>query len=480
MKDLTVRIHRNQLQSQGLDFEQQHNILKYALRVKDYSLVELLLNYQGLEASLLEVIINHKDMELKFLYFKNLNNKPKELLKALTQEPMGEIHCKLALITNTSAKVLTHMANNQPNFTLTQLLLNNEKTPAADKLLLLKKLLSPGFIPLNKNKQPKITVDEILFDIRISENVELFKLIAGDISLLSISSKLLPTLEMDESFEKVLLELYTKATSFILINPKAKEQSYQYIKELYTIISSPKLSLELREEIVTLTTKMDLSHQSAKVKREFVKLLDNLTTGNTLLVADFKDRIEKAIDAAELKLLCVQITQSNVSKNITNQQYDQLLLKVLANKSCPKVLADTIFENFDPNQFSPENLVELIPDPKLYGQVLAYYFHGDLSQRVELSSDPKSTYLSLLEHSYEYATQLKSDLFWSKYWKEELFLTLPVSILTNQDLPPELETSLANLIVTQLPNANSWEVFSSLGKDFTGSLGELLNISSKI
>jgi hypothetical protein len=112
--------------------------------------------------------------------------------------------------------------------------------------------------------------------------------------------------------------------------------------------------------------------------------------------------------------------------------------------------------------------------------VLAYYFHGDLSQRVELSSDPKSTYLSLLEHSYEYATQLKSDLFWSKYWKEELFLTLPVSILTNQDLPPELETSLANLIVTQLPNANSWEVFSSLGKDFTGSLGELLNISSKI
>ena len=188
MKDLTVRIHRNQLQSQGLDFEQQHNILKYALRVKDYSLVELLLNYQGLEASLLEVIINHKDMELKFLYFKNLNNKPKELIKALSQEPMGEIHCKLALITNTSAKVLTHMANNQPNFTLTQLLLNNEKTPAADKLLLLKKLLSPGFIPLDKNKQPKITVDEILFDIRISENIELFKLIAGDISLISISS----------------------------------------------------------------------------------------------------------------------------------------------------------------------------------------------------------------------------------------------------------------------------------------------------
>ena len=142
-------------------------------------------------------------------------------IKALSQEPIGEIHCKLALNTNTSAKVLSFMAANQPNLALTQLLLSNEKTPAADKLLLLKKLLSPGFIPLDKSKQPKIKVDEILFDIRISENVELFKLIAGDISMLSISSKLLPTLEIDESFEKVILELYTKATSFILINPKA-------------------------------------------------------------------------------------------------------------------------------------------------------------------------------------------------------------------------------------------------------------------
>ena len=480
MKDLTVRIHKNQLQSQGLKFQEQNNILKYALRIKDYSLVELLLNYQSLDPSILDEITKHKDLELKYLYFKNLNNKPKELIKALSQEPIGEIHCKLALNTDTSTKVLSFMAANQPNFTLTQLLLSNEKTPAADKLLLLKKLLSPGFIPLDKSKQPKITVDEILFDIRISENVELFKLIAGDISMLSISSKLLPTLEIDESFEKVILELYTKATSFILINPKATEQSYQYIKELYTIISSPKLSIELRKEIVTLTTKMDLSHQRAKVKKEFAKLIDNLTTGNTKLVAEYNEQIDKATDATELKLLCVNITQSNVSKKITNQQYDQLLLKVLANNYCPKVLADTIFENFDPNQFSPENLVNLIPDPKLYGQVLAYYFHTDLSQKVELSSDPKSTYLSLLEHSYEYATQLNGDLFWSKYWEQELFLTLPVSILANQDLPQELETSLTNLIVTQLPNTNSWEVFTTLGKDFTGSLGELLNISSKI
>ena len=191
MKDLTVRIHKNQLQSQGLKFQEQNNILKYALRIKDYSLVELLLNYQSLDPSILDVITKHKDLELKYIYFKNLNNKPKELIKALSQEPIGEIHCKLALNTNTSAKVLSFMAANQPNLALTQLLLSNEKTPAADKLLLLKKLLSPGFIPLDKSKQPKITVDEILFDIRISENVELFKLIAGDISMLSISSKLL-------------------------------------------------------------------------------------------------------------------------------------------------------------------------------------------------------------------------------------------------------------------------------------------------
>lgn len=480
MKDLTVRIHKNQLQAGGLKFQEQLNILKYALRIKDYSLVEMLLNYQSLDPSTIEVITKHKDLELKFLYFKTLNNKPKELIKALSQEPVGEIHCKLALESNTSAKVLSYMVSNQPNLALTQLLLNNVKTPNSDKLILIKKLLEPGFITLSKSKQPKITVDEILFEIRISENVELFKLIAGDLSMLDISSKLIPTLEIDESFEKVILELYTKATSFILINPKAKEQTYQYIKELFPIISSPKLSLHLRQEIVTLTNNMDLTHQSAKVKKEFAKLLDNLTTGNTKLVAEFNEQIEKAIDAAELKILCVKITQSNVSKNITNQQYDQLLLKVLANNSCPKVLADTIFENFDPNQFSPENLVNLIPDPKLYGQVLAYYFHSNLSQKVELSSDPKSTYLSLLEHSYEYATQLNNELFNSKYWEKELFLTLPVSILANQELPPELETSLTNLIVTHLPNTNSWEVFATLGKDFTGSLGELLNISSKI
>jgi len=480
MTNLTTRLYQNMLLGDNLALNLQRDILNHALKTKDYSLASSLLEYKTLDESIAQTVLNHSDLELRYLYLTKLNSKPKELIKLLKEERTNTLHHKLATSSKTSPKVLSYLVSNKPNPTLALKLLINSATLAEDKLIVIKKLLTPGYIALDKNKNPKISAQEIIFEIRSSEDYKLFELIAGDLTLIELTKDLLPTLELNPNLGRAILSLYGKVISFIEINPKAKEQNYQYAKVISSILASPKLPLESREEIVRQLKEVNLTNLNPKVEREFTKLSSHLSTGNTLIIEKFQEEIMLANSPQELKKLCVLITQSNVGNEITNLQYDELLLKVLAKPTCPRDLADTIFENFDPHQFSEQSLASLIPDPVLYGQVLAYYFYDNLADKIELSREPKVTYLALLKHSTDYATQLKTELFYSKYWESELFALIPVSILANQELPKELESSMVNLITEKLTTPSSWEVFTTLSKDFQGSLGELLNISSKI
>jgi len=96
------------------------------------------------------------------------------------------------------------------------------------------------------------------------------------------------------------------------------------------------------------------------------------------------------------------------------------------------------------------------------------------------TGDPERTLTEVLEIACAYDAPIHPDILKSKYMGRDMISKLPIQSFFPTNCSPEMTSQLAAMLTESINDTATWEVLETVGKEFTGSVDDLLKIAAAV
>lgn len=218
------------------------------------------------------------------------------------------------------------------------------------------------------------------------------------------------------------------------------------------------------------------SYYSDDVKDAIRKVSDN----SSKEFIDYIKAVNECKSREELKDLIqrLNVLISNSSRSSLNIRPESVSLAVIAHPFSDSALIDEVASWL--TWYTYRQAVKLTSDPRKLAVLLFHFPYLGYESVLAKSSDPHKLLEILVSTFIEKGSQIPSELLGSKYMSKEIVNKLPLSVLYCDTLPGFLLQMIGENLEKGLSNDNSWSTFESLGKDFNGTLDDLIRVSNSI
>jgi hypothetical protein len=121
----------------------------------------------------------------------------------------------------------------------------------------------------------------------------------------------------------------------------------------------------------------------------------------------------------------------------------------------------------------------LTSDPDRVAVVASRMVYWDVDAILERSSDPQASFATLLTMVSD-GRRFPLELLQSKYFSVDLIGKLPLDILSNEETPVNVAQMIASYLDTSISDAETWATLETLGREFEGSIEDLVRMVSSV
>jgi hypothetical protein len=217
--------------------------------------------------------------------------------------------------------------------------------------------------------------------------------------------------------------------------------------------------------------------------REFVKKIKKISTTLNKDVKSssqqFKLEIDNAVNRADLVLLYNKAYKLFGSKIVNYRERDIIRMMLADSKAADLGFSESMLEIIE-GIYNPGDYARYLTRPESYAIALSKVELPKVREALALSSNPILCFEVLLRTIATNDGYIPDSFFEEGLMGEEEILALPVELISLSGYPKEVEALIMDTISKTINTPASWEVFTTLSKNFEGSLKDLLNISAKI
>ena len=485
MWDLLDRIFTTNLEIAGASLELQQRIFKYGVKEKNYQLLTKLADYQSLDKVIVDSFNSNNSVEVRKLWLLSTKIEKKNVLQLLKNEKRSSVLEASAYDTKVGAKVYSFLAESSSDTSLLFTLLNNEAVSEKLKVKILVKCLET---PAKKNAGVNLTsfVNYLVYN----DKSNLLNLILGEPKLLILSALIiehheisdLQLAKLDQVIKSELesIHLALGNDDFTLV---ALVSKLHPIEELLTKIDLSLVDVKgYRESTTALLKKCRSLKPSAKTSSLNVALDKFFNSLNNNKESGFKliyNEIMKAKSQADLIVIFNKTTKL-FNGVITNYRERDKIRMLLADH--PQALDAFSYSMLQLVEgiYTPAELAVWLKKPESYGLMLSNIYGYSVKEALGYSSNPELCFEVLLQSVIDNDGYIPDSFFEEGLMDEKELLKLPVELISSSGYAKEVELTIMKIISSKVTSPASWEVFSSLSKGFEGTLGELINIATKI
>lgn len=485
MWDLLDRIFASNLELGNATVSVQKEIFKYGVKEKNYDLLTKLANYQFLDKVIADSFTNNNLSEIRKIWLVSKNIKSKDVITLLAKEKRSAVLLAVADNPKRGNKVFQHLMENSSDSSLLFTLLNNSGVDDKLKVKILVKCIS-----LKNNNSNGVRLSTFTSELIYSEDKGLLNAILSEPKLIKLSSLIVD--HNGIKAEEITLLANSLLVELEEIWSKYREDSLTLIElnERFLIINEllPKLEFNAADFLRLNNLLSDISSRSKgsldPIKgREFAKKIKKISTTLNKDVKSssqqFKLEIDNAVNRADLVLLYNKAYKLFGSKIINYRERDIIRMMLADSKAADLGFSESMLDIIE-GIYTPGDYARYLTRPESYAIALSKVELPKVREALALSSNPTLCFEVLLRTIAINDGYIPDSFFEEGLMGEEEILALPVELISLSGYPKEVEALIMDTISKTINTPASWEVFTTLSKNFEGSLKDLLNISAKI
>ena len=200
---------------------------------------------------------------------------------------------------------------------------------------------------------------------------------------------------------------------------------------------------------------------------------------------DYLGDIKAAQSSAEMDHLITRINMAGVGANVRYgrspfeaSRLSAYALAIMASPvSTPTQVASVVHWL---NWSSVHLVVTVSDDVDKVAAVLWSMPSIGIDRSLARQSDPHAVMRSLVKRYAEQGGRIHEDVLTSKYLTADIARGLPLTALLNASLPAMVAGHIAGLLTEGLETQEAWTTFETLGKNFSGSIKDLVEVSNTV
>jgi len=464
-------VYRSLLAVENLSTVIQERIFQYASKLKDYELLAALARHQNLHPEIESRFANVPHAVVKAAWAARPSRTDEELTALVENETRVKVLTALASRDDTPQKVFSLIATTKGQAPLIALASNNvvdvETRVAAIAQY-------AALVDANIVKIPPNVIALISSDDRLATAVAT----RTNNPLLALAALRSGALEDEFQNRAVYLavEHMTKMVKLFLLekNDRYSMMSYavrECIRELTEVLESNQLSsqsVELISNTTEILATVVVHHPSLEgVVDSFLKVANN--TAETFVVA-----ARRASSSAELDKI-IQTIGSDRSKYASPAA---TLCAVAQNEHCTAAIIRKMFDMRVAHWGTLRAMATTVTNRTSIAALILWAPYLNVDRILTKSGDPVGTLSKVLEIACTYDTTIHTEILQSKYMGREMICKLPIQSFFPNNCSMEMTTQLAAMLTERINEPATWEVLEAVGKEFTGSVDELLKIAT--
>lgn len=485
MWDLLDRIFAANLELGNATASVQKEIFKYGVKEKNYDLLTKLANYQFLDKDTADSFNSNNIAEIRKIWLVSKNIKSKDVITLLAKEKRLPVLLAVAENPKRGSKVYQYLTEKCSNSSVLFTLLNNIGVDDKLKVKILVKCISLG-AGNNNGVRLSVFTSELMY----SEESTLLKAILSEPKLLKLSSLIVDHNGIKP--EEVTLLTNAIVSELEELSVKNSDNSLtQYeldarvliINELLPKIEFNTSDLHRLNSLLTDIASRSKTLLDTVTGKEYTRKIKKITTTLNKDVKSysqlFKTDIDRATSRADLVLIYNKAYKLFGSKIVNYRERDIIRMFLADSLVADNGFSESMLETIE-GIYTPGDYATYLKRPESYAIALSNSDLPKVRDALSLSCNPTLCFEVLLQTLVANDGYVPNSFFEEGLMGEEEILSLPVELISLSGYPKEVEALIMNTISQTINTPASWEVFTTLSKNFEGSLKDLLNISAKI
>lgn len=485
MWDLLDRIFATNLELGNADGGTQSEIFKYAIKEKNYDLLTKLANYQFLDPNIVTSFNNNNSSEVRKIWLVCKNIKSKDVINLLSKEKRLAVLEAVASSTRHREKVFTFLYDNTTDADIMHTLLNNDAVNAKLKVKILIKSMA-----LKSGKSSGVGLSVFASELMYSDDNTLLNEILAEPKLLKLTCVIIDHNGIKPSeiliVHGVIADEITKLTKKLSDNDTFSQEDKVLSDSIALTLSKLELSKNqtslLKQKLLEFNTvaKGKSSNELHEyINSTFKGIVTKLEGSSKSVLAEITQEVSLAKHNKDMITIFNKVTKLFGSEILNYRERDKIRM-ILADSPASDFDFSVSMINLIEGLYTPLDFSIYLKRPQTYAYALATTNLVNVKEALTLSSDPKLCFEVLLNTYVANEGYVPDPFFEEGLIGEEEILNLPVELISLSGFPKEVETTVMNIISRTLTSPANWEVFTTLSKNFEGSLKELLNIAAKI
>ena len=464
--------------------EIQEKIYNYGIRSNDDSLLSKLALIEDLEPEIDAKLKDAPGVSVKAAWASRPGRSEDEISKLLEKEKRVKVLTSLAERDDLPEVVYKTIATKSKGIGALVSLLSNAKVPFSIKEIAAVKLTELYGSDYDAESSNSKRIQEITNIL--AQNPELCVVIANSTDNINVLYGVAKMGPLNELSQKKLIEILKKS---ITISEKKERTSWDKVSSSTfsylvsigdVLLNHGSLTEESKKDyldIVKSVLKKYPEEKSSYYGTQLNNTIENIKKSRKITRPSFHEMIKNAKNNSEIDKI-VDLILEDYSKNRDYQFTESVALALIGSPHSNAEQTARLLEDCYFTWSQMRQIHKLTDDIEKLGVILTRTTYLGVDNTISNLSKPEEVLSAALKHlsSKGHVHYIPQELLNSKYLNEKVAVELPLHAFLHEATPLFVRNYLANILKTELTTDEEWIVFESLGKEFEGSISELIKL----
>ena len=190
-------------------------------------------------------------------------------------------------------------------------------------------------------------------------------------------------------------------------------------------------------------------------------------------VVNFQEKIANVTSTSDMNKVIEEII-AHWEKNRQATITEQASLAVIASQYSTGEHLNKLLHESSLSWYNLRGIRKLTEDAGKIGVLLSHYPWVGVDNILSSHAQPESVLMEAIKSSIKNDHHISQEIINSKFLTEKIAFQLPLTAFLAENTPLFVRNHLANIMKSSLKSPEEWVTFESLGREFQGSISDLL------